>query len=292
MLNRRVWTRQPQGAVSVDWSNPITTKLAFCAPLNAGTAAYDLVTGQMLTRTGALTATSSPNGVYPSFSGTSYLDVPRNLVGITQTTPVSFAWTQYPIGTTGDNSVLNWKPVGATNSFLIYESAGSEPYYFVVGPRNGGFLQVARFSNSIGPTTNNVLNRYCVIVPNGTVDASTAKLFRDGVEILSTTSGSTNSLGAATADIFRIGAVETGAAPFEGLLGNVHMWGRALSRNEAIAWTQNEFSTLAPLRRPVFAPSAAAAGSTITTATLPAGVGHMGSGQTRAIQSAGVSYMG
>jgi len=47
-----------------------------------------------------------------------------------------------------------------------------------------------------------------------------------------------------------------------------------------------------PLSRPVFAPSAAAAGSTITTATLPAGVGHMGSGQTRAIQSAGVSYMG
>ena len=37
---------------------------------------------------------------------------------------------------------------------------------------------------------------------------------------------------------------------------------------------------------------AAAGGSTITTATLPAGLGAMGSGQTRAIQSAGVSYMG
>jgi len=37
---------------------------------------------------------------------------------------------------------------------------------------------------------------------------------------------------------------------------------------------------------------AAAGGSTITTATLPAGLGAMGSGQTRAIQPAGLSYMG
>ena len=37
---------------------------------------------------------------------------------------------------------------------------------------------------------------------------------------------------------------------------------------------------------------AAPAGSTITTATLPAGLGAMGSGQTRAIQPAGLSYMG
>ena len=35
-----------------------------------------------------------------------------------------------------------------------------------------------------------------------------------------------------------------------------------------------------------------AGGSTITTATLPAGLGAMGSGQTRAIQPAGLSYMG
>ena len=38
--------------------------------------------------------------------------------------------------------------------------------------------------------------------------------------------------------------------------------------------------------------AAAPAGSTITTATLPAGLGAMGSGQTRAIQPAGLSYMG
>ena len=38
--------------------------------------------------------------------------------------------------------------------------------------------------------------------------------------------------------------------------------------------------------------AAAPAGSSITTATLPAGLGAMGSGQTRAIQPAGLSYMG
>ena len=38
--------------------------------------------------------------------------------------------------------------------------------------------------------------------------------------------------------------------------------------------------------------AAAAGGSTITTATLPAGLGAMGSGQSRSIQPAGLSYMG
>lgn len=56
------WRRQPQGAVQIDWSNPLTRQLQGCVVASPGVQARELVTGQVFSWTG-LAVGASPSGM-------------------------------------------------------------------------------------------------------------------------------------------------------------------------------------------------------------------------------------
>ncbi len=266
LILERPWTRQPQGAAGVDWGNSITSGLQLLAPLNPGRGFVDLVSGRSLTKTGALTAAPSSLGLYPTFANGSYVDFDAALRGVTNTTPTTIAWTQEPRSTSAYSALLNWRVSGSANTFLVYQAAADANYYFNLGLQTGSASDISTFGGALGAVTNNRADRFCLILPSGTNSPNIAgvALYRNGLLIARAGGASGNQFGASTATGARIGALLNGTDPFEGLIGNFHIWGRALAGNEAEAWTRNPFVTQIPLRIPIPTAAAAAGAPTIT----------------------------
>jgi hypothetical protein len=65
------WKRQPQGAVEVDWNNPLTKDIVFAFN---GAHRYDAAAKQLATNSGGIVTRASPKGLGPDISGTQYLD--------------------------------------------------------------------------------------------------------------------------------------------------------------------------------------------------------------------------
>jgi hypothetical protein len=260
-----IWTRQPQGAVRVNWGSSLSRALAFCAPLNPGGGFQDIAGNQLGVRTGLGSQTVAPNGSYPLFGTGSYLDFSNNIAGVTGATPVTIAWTQTVRTPLSYSALLNWKPPGAANTFLIYQSASDSMYYFVAGPRGGTPVS---FSAVVGTQVDGRTDRYALVMSSGVAGAAASfALFANGSKL---TTAATQGFGANTDAAFRIGARDAGSDPFEGGVGNFHIWTRALSDAEGAIWSTpgGEFSCYAPSRR-VWAQLGAAAGGGADTTVAP-----------------------
>jgi hypothetical protein len=239
-------TRQPQGAVRVNWGSSLSRALAFCAPLNPGGGFQDIAGNQLGVRTGLGSQTVAPNGSYPLFGTGSYLDFSNNIAGVTGATPVTIAWTQTVRTPLSYSALLNWKPPGAANTFLIYQSASDSMYYFVAGLRGGTPVS---FSAVVGTQVDGRTDRYALVMSSGVAGAAASfALFANGSKL---TTAATQGFGANTDAAFRIGARDAGSDPFEGGVGNFHIWTRALSDAEGAIWSTpgGEFSCYAPSRR-------------------------------------------
>jgi hypothetical protein len=275
-------TRQPHGVVRIDWGAALSRQLAFCAPLNPGGGLQDIVGGQLGSRTGLAAQSVQPNGVYPLFGTSNYLDFARNVRGVTDTTPTTIAWTQTPVSPAGYSTVLQWKPTGGTNNFLIYQAASDATYYFTAGPNSVG--GGASFSSQIGAQTGGRTDRYVLILPEGAqigADRSKYVLFANGVRL---TTATTAAYGGSTSDAFRFGATTGGSDVFEGALGNLHIWGRALSDTEGAAWSRpgGEFLCYAPSRRVWVQLGPAAGGGAFELDAQPGGYSVSGTAATLA----------
>lgn len=250
------WTRQPQAPVRINYGNSLAQGLVFCAPLSLGDRLRDLVSRQTATATGLSSYAANRNGVYPVFGSSNYADFAAPS-GIDNTSQATIAWSQEPRSTTSYSAVLNVKVSGATNSFLIYQSASDSQYYFMVGPRKTGTS--ISFSASIGAATNNLIDRFVLQCAGGLMSqtASDYVLWRNGVRFTTSTTGS---LSPDTTEGLRIGALPGGAGdPFEGLLGDVSIWRRLLTDTEAVAWSGNPWQLLAPVTRRIWVPQSGAA---------------------------------
>lgn len=206
----------------------------------------DLVSGAAVTKTGLAASsavTISGGQLLPLFGTGNYADLQQPARITSGTQPVTIAWVQEPRSPSAYNALLNWKISGAANSFAIYQATADAGYYFAIGPRSGGSVQL--LYASIGATTNGALDVF-VLVCRGGLNSTTASdytLYRNGVVIAS--SGTTN-FGANSASVFRVGALDSGGDPFEGAIGDLHVWSRGLNDAEARSWTQNRFQTLKP----------------------------------------------
>lgn len=240
LLSRPPIITQPQRLTLLDWSNPITQGLVFSAPLHPVWGMRDLVSGKLATKTGLATQGIGREGVYAVFGTSNYADftLPN---GFTSSSPFTVAWTQEPRSTSAFSTVLNIKPTGAANAFLIYQSDSNASYYFVAGPRTGN---VPLFS-AVGAATNGVADRYVLTGSSGMGSgiASGYTLWRNGVKM---TTVSTASLGANTTASFRVGALDSATDPFEGLLGNMDIWARVITDGEALAWCRNPYCKYLP----------------------------------------------
>jgi len=230
---RRAWKRQPQTRQRLNPASPYFAGLLFHAPLHPGWGMLDLVSGAPCTKTGLGTSAATPAGVMPVFGSGSYADftAPAAFDG---SLPFTIAWVQQPISPVGYSTVLDIKPpVNAANSFLIYQSASDAIYQFVVGPRDGGG-KGAQFAT--GLQTDRLLDVYVLVAPAGMASTTSQyALYRNGVRQAPAVANP--AFGAANTAGFRIGTYLGGSGdPFEGCLGGVTIWQRALDDRAASAW--------------------------------------------------------
>lgn len=229
------WGRQPIGPVGIEYDHARAEGLVFFAPLSGAHGTRDLVQEQLGVRTGLEAYLPSQAGaLHHLFGSSSYADFPV-LPAVGHTTPTTIAWTQEPRSTSAYSAVLWIKPTGATYGFAIYESAADSAYYFVVGRRNptGGGADVSKFSANVGAVTSDRLDRFVLTLPSGMTSGAGARLWRNGVEIAAGTSLPSNEFGTNTTAAFRVGALESGADPFEGLIGDMRIWSRVLPDGDA-----------------------------------------------------------
>lgn len=248
------WTQQPQAGAGVAWADAITRNLVFLAPLSPGLM-VDLASGMRVTDTGTGRVVTA-KGVYAHF-GAATVTVPTAQCppGIEQTTPVTIAWTEQSIAPSGYSAVMQFRPLpvdGIHPAFVVYrQSTAGGAYAMVVGPR--GASPGARF-----PTEHcsaDGLRRYVLRCAGGVGSSARADyaLWRDGRAIASVAPNPLSHYGGGE---FSIGSREGGADKFEGALGNVHIWSRALTDAEAVRWSADEFCTREPQR--IWVPRASA----------------------------------
>ena len=284
----------PRGP-AVDWSNRLTRGLVVLIPGGpADQARRNIVDGTATTRTGTLAQTAGRAGSFPLFGSSQYIDVTQPS-GITSTTPCVIFWTQEPRGTTASSAVLDWRASGASNSFLIYEST-TAAYNFVVGRRlsASGAHQVT-FSSAVGAPTNNRVDNFALLLPNGMDSVTGIRLWRNGAEMIAGTSTSGNNFGTSTTAGFRLGTLLGGTTdPFEGLLGNVGVIARALTAQEMVSLSTNPWQVYANDWRPLWGPSIGGGGGNVSVAlTGVSATGSVGNlGPSLSVAASGVSATG
>lgn len=220
--------RRPATPTGINWAHPRSAGLAFFAPLS--TERRDLVSLRTPTVTGNEVFEANGAGLFRKFGTGQYLDYPATPPAIGATTPFTVAWTQQPRATSAYSTVLEVNFGSGTQSFVIYLAAADSSYYFTAGPRVPSGAQ--SWSSAIGAVTNGVLDRYVLRGAGGSQSTTSSDwtLYRNGVVV---TRGTATTYGSVTSAAFRIGALANGGPDvFEGLIGDMRMWSRALSDQE------------------------------------------------------------
>jgi len=270
MLNRRVWTSQPQIAVRVDWGNPLTRGLAFCA-VYSEPIRRDVVTNERATNFG----TNSVKTVVTSAG-----------IGITgdQSSDYAIGWSPLVVTSdgagTGDFTFLSLSaPISESTVFcLIGQSvAGTAPQGFLFANTannysgSAGRITFGSASGLLQTGTTAVDGRFHVFVGSRTGTTNTIDV--DGIEAATGTL-TAGDIHASTARLTIAGL--PGYTGWKGASAHPQVmnaaWNRGLSRAERVAIGHNPWQLFAPLSRPVFVPSAAAAGIyTLSSATYAPG---------------------
>ena len=195
-----------------------------------------------------------------TFGASNYVDFPTVPPTIGASTPFTVAWTQEPRATSAYSTILNvnFGTAGVHNSFVIYLSAADSSYYFTAGPRTPGAAH--SWATAAGPVTNGALDRYVLRGAAGSqsTTGSDWTLYRNGIIVAR---GTSTTYGANTAGGFRIGALLGATDVFEGLIGEMRLWSRALSDQEMAAESTllGSMELYAPLARRVFVGAAGGA---------------------------------
>lgn len=259
----RKWLRHPPGWVGINWAHPRAVGLEFFAPLSAGHDMRDLVSEQRATRTGLEDCLPTKSGaLHLVFGSGNYADFPAAPAGIGKTTPFTVAWTQEPRATSAYSTVMEFQfgTAGADQTFIVYLAAADSSYAFVAGPRGSS---THSWSSAVGFVTDNVLDRYILRSSGGPTSTTAANwsLYRNGALVSigadTVTSGNT----AASA---RIGAHDGASDPFEGLIGDVRMWSRVLSDDEAEVESTVDGALELYAPRRIWVPVSAGGGAGIT----------------------------
>ena len=249
------WDSQPQEAVRVNWAHPLATDLAFLAPLNPETGLADLVSGQIPTVTGSITAEANRYGRFLNFGSGKRLDFASTPKSISPTTAATIAWTQEPISPSVNSTILSaqFGAAGSDRPFVIYQSTNAT-YRFTAGPSstNGAHQWLAA-----GSPVDRQRDVFVLTTINGISSTTSADwaLYRNGE--LVTQSGRTN-YSSSTSGGFRVGALLTGSDPWEGMIGDLTMWARVLDADEAARWCENVNVLYEPRR--IWVPVSAASG--------------------------------
>ena len=258
-MNRRVWTRQPQVAVGVDWSNPITRGLI---ELHSGaTGLWDASgNGRNLTKVSVPTIVAGSHGLGFKAATSAYFKTPDLTV---------------PIGATNEVTLLMLM-IGGTTSDQGLGRFGSAPSDNMDHYPGGGTIYSAAFSVS------RWLNNIATQVPFGTPHVLTIRAksnireFRQN-GLLTTGASAVSAPTLPPGGTLWIGSsIITGSTWFySGHSPIIAIWNRYLSNTEESILSRSltaPWQLFTPLSRPVFAPSAAATSIyTLSNATYQQG---------------------
>lgn len=253
---------QPTQRTGINYANPLSRKLSFLSPLHPFSGLVDYVRHQRGSRAGGGFVYTQRHGIFPNFGTSNHLDFPRTPPDIGPTTPFSIAWVQDPRSTSAYGTIINvnFGTAGTHNSFAVYQAAADANYYFVAGPRK--ISGAHRWATAIGAITNGRVDVFVLLAKGGSQSLTPSDwvLYRNGVLI---SQDSSTNFTTATSASFRIGALETGSDPFEGGIGNMHMWSRILTPGEIASFYENPWQVYAPLP-PLFFGNVTGGGPTYT----------------------------
>lgn len=267
---RRLRRGPPIGPVGINWGHSRAVGLEFFAPLSAAHDLRDLVREQRATRTGLEDIIPDQSGaLHHLFGSSNYAVFPEVPSAIGTTTPFTFSWTMEPRATSGYSTVveIQFGTPAADTTFIVYLAASDTPYYFSAGPRS----TAQTWSTSIGAVTNDRLDRYVLRSSGGPLSTTTANwsLYRNRELV---TIGSTAALSPNTAATFEVGGRNGGADPFEGLLGDLRLWSRVLSDDEAEQESTIDGALELYAPRRIWVPGAAAGGTGNVGSVFASGV--------------------
>lgn len=272
-------TRQPQQRPQIDWSNPITKGLVFCAPGIGGN--YDDIVGKKKATATAITRKANPDGVFSAFGGASIIDYPAFGPELPVGGSATIAWIDQPVGLSGYGTTFDFMPSGGASEILIYQ--GPSPYGLVAGPRGAGFIP--EFTATVGVPTEGALRRLMVRCSTNLSSAAVADwaVFVGGLKCTTTTTSGISG-GAASAN--RWGALPGGSDFWEGVIGQKCIWNRALTDAEARSYQSNPWQLFKNPQRRLLV-DATGAGPVNATGTLASTLGDATIAASGAVLNAG-----
>ena len=258
MLNRRVWTRQPQVAVGVDWGNPLTRGLVVCVSptLRVNSARGIILPGTV----SAISGVGANLGAY-------YADKVASASSISFNPATNgysvFLWFKTP----------TFIPSLAHGGYGIYTSGYAGGLYLEHGNSAyaGAFWSGSGFDVIGKPTGATFVDLTEYKVGLSHFVGTATRLFANGAG----SNGTSRALPNAAITEISLGSTRgtTTETAYPGTKFILFcMWSRALSDVEHRELANNPWQLFAPLSRPVFAPSAAAASIyTLSNATYQPG---------------------
>lgn len=235
--------RQPQHAVAVDWSNPITRGLVFAFN---GAHGYDVVAKQIATNNGGIVTRPGANGLGPDISGTQNYDF-ANCPDYNTTGEVSIVWGGVFDGTTGAYRcpITKADTNGATNSpFEIYVDTTSGKLVFLRA--NAGYK--AHTLSTV--LTAGAFTVFGIAAPTLIETAPAAWVNKTTQAI---TSGSTGT-GAAIGNTkgINIGRRPDGGTQLDGTCSFAFVFNRKISEKEYLSLYENPWQVFEPRKQVLY----------------------------------------
>jgi hypothetical protein len=235
MLNRRVWTQQPQVAVGVDWSNPLTNGLILLYNPATNYEAASSVVGSLVTA--PLFGIGSA-GRYSASNGAGY---------------VALNNTKFP--SNAGRSFFSVFSVGASAFNASRIAEGNSTNFQTYEVYRSGSNLLSNLNNVTQVTLGTITP---IMTLSGVLGGSVSSFILNGKTRV--TSNWTAPSWSSPHHLYVNAAMSGSVSSAGGFQYLVALWSRSLSNAECLALNANPWQLFDPLNRPVFAPSVAAAG--------------------------------
>lgn len=245
LIQRVPRTSQPQGAVGIDWSNPLTRGLTLSLPLSAGSGYASLGTDKRVaTINGPVTKGVTSKGTAAKFNGTGYIDLGSAAL-ISDTTPVTITLYEEQDTVSAYSTLLS---LVAGSIAWTWLRGTSEGYYCSFGPTSGG-LNTRNF-NSLGAPVAGEKVRFIITCPNGLGSYAGLRCWANGVELTSVTTN----YGSAAASTNKIGwdGVDN---KVNARISDVNLIGRVWLDTEIQAYFDNPYQLFTSIQRRILVAS-------------------------------------
>lgn len=246
LIARPRWTRQPQGAVEVDWSNPLTRGLVICT--HAGNNFREMVTNKPSTITSATSAPTKEGRALMDSASTFSIET---LISTDFGDAVTWFFLARPDGTGG----------GGLGRFIDKRTAAVntqvEVLYFngALGQLFFDRISAGGVNQSIYTTTSGMVagNTYAVAARVGAFTSNAdAALFVNGISrTLSTNTAGTVARATNAANYVLGNRTNDNARNFDGRMYCVYRWKRALSDGEIVSLSANPWQIFKPVTRTI-----------------------------------------